>query len=262
MNRIHWSGEEQELVIEAMVEHLRTVPRARYAELWVAGNSILTPDRRRQWQTAYSGPQSKSSVVFREARKRAATVAMVEPVLPAQKGHMPLQQETPVTWVPVPTADPPLTAADLSFEVLLTEVIKRVMARFAPIGETQTPSVPDKELTRLRKATEVFVVPERAPQVPRPVRIALCGPMADQFRRVKERINARKVELVWVDNQKSVTEQDFSRGLDHVVVTRFIRHSHTELAQQAVGKERVHWTSQGTESIVAAVQAIVPGCVN
>lgn len=260
---VHWTSDERELVIEAMAERLRKEPRVRFRELWEAGNELLASDRRRKFFSAYSSVVTNPVVggLFVEARKRASTLQEPMP----GKAHIPLQQETPVTWVPVPTPAPERTVEDFSFEVLLTEVVKRLLDRFAPPvyagnraqdGAGIPPGVLPKAVTT---APEVLI---RDALKMRPVRIALCGPMADQFRRVKERINARKVELVWVDNQKTVTEQDFSRGLDHVIVTRFIRHAHTELAQQSVGKDRVHWTSQGTESIVTTVSGIVPGCVN
>lgn len=251
MGRICWAEDERELVIEAMAEALRKTPHLRYQALWTAGNALLAPDRQRKWFTCYSGRSNAEWTLFEQARLRAAT-----PVVKAVEQEE--ERESDVTWVPVPTPQP---VSEVPFEVLMMEVIRRVWERIAPqSGEPQPGRVPVAP-TRLNP---LFNEIEKAQATgkARPVRVALCGPMKDQFLRVKERVNARKVELVHVDNQKSVDTQDWKGGIDYAIVTRFIRHHHSEAANKVVGRERVFWASQGTEAIVAKVSEVVPGSLN
>jgi len=250
--RIYWTDDERDLVIEAIAEHIRKKPRARYAELWGAGNAILAPDRQRKWYSSYSGAQNSDHVFFSEARKRAQVTDEFgkRPV-----EHVPHEAQPEVTWVPVPT---PQTLSEAPFKDLLAEVAERILVMWAPV---RTPAVIDALTTLQKTVTPASVV---TPQVTltRPVRVACCGLLPAQFNRVKERVNAKKVELVFVDKQYDPHQSDWRRGLDHVIVTRFVRHGHWDQARAALGNERVHWVSSGTETVVAKVSELVPGSLN
>jgi hypothetical protein len=244
--RIVWREDERARVAEGMKERLRVYPRATVMELWEAGNERLLPDRRRKWYSSYSGNSGIEAELFRTARVSSGASGG-EPAM-----HVPQQVESEVTWVPVPTPQP---ISELPFELLLTEVITRLIARLTPV-------VAPRETKPVYPMAPLADVAPKEHKVERPVRIALCGPLKDQFNRVKEQINARKVELVLVDNQKEVNPADWKAGIEYAIVTRFIRHTHSESANKVVGRERVLWSSQGTDAIVAKISEVVPGCLN
>jgi len=262
--RIHWTHDERDLVIEAIAEHMRKEPRARFRELWEAGNAILPAERQRKWYSSYSGAQNADHRFFAEAKKRANVMGpweRITPQLAPGREHVPHEAQPEVTWVPVPT---PQTLVEVPLKELLAEVIDRVLSRF---GAPQREILPYDALQKV-----IEPLPQRMrPDDPgvgvtsvktRPVRIACCGLLQSQFNRVKERVNAKKVELVLVSNQYDPTHADWKKGLDHAIVTRFVRHGHHEQAKQALGNERVHWVSSGTETVVAKVSELVPGSLN
>ena len=269
--RIYWTTDERDLVIEAIAEHIRKRPRARYAELWTAGNAILAPDRQRKWYSSYSGASNTDHVFFLEARRRANAQntfsgfkEMEGPAKDLQARLAKVDAETDVTWVPVPT---PQALDDIPLESLLANCFKRLLERYAAPRsylsyEELQKLVPPLSNTPSYSAKEHQPEANKTLSQIRPVRIACCGLLPAQFNRVKERVNAKKVELVFVDKQYDPHQSDWKRGLDHVIVTRFVRHGHWDQAREALGNERVHWVSSGTDTVVAKVSELVPGSLN
>lgn len=254
--RVWWTNDEKDLVCEAMAERIRLRPGARFKEVWEAGNAILASDRQRRWYSSYSGQHSPLHGLFAEARKRAQ-VAEQHAVPPHQEAAEE-EREAEITWVPVPT---PQRLEEVPLKELLAECIGRLLERWSPL----TGEALKMELNAERRTLSVDAVTARDRMVTervRPVRIGICGLLPAQFRRVKEQINARKVELVWVDNQQNPSMMDWKGGIDYAIVTRFIRHGHHEQAKAVVGGERVVWCASGVESVVEAVEGWVKGARN
>jgi hypothetical protein len=262
--RIHWTPEEREVLVEAMVAQLRVYAGTRKVDLWAAGNAALAEGRRRTWAPSYGGKVTPAAPLFEAAYARlrspqdygANTPIVSEQTMAQVRTHVPMKQDVEVTWVPVPV---PQRLDEVPLKELLAEVIERVIlaaTTYQQVAPLATPQQVEERLTQAR------AMERSEPAKKRTIRIAICGVLSDQFRRIKERLNGAKVEVVLVDNQREPTKQDWKGGIDFVIVTRFIRHGHQEQARMAVGRERVHWVQNGTEAIVAKVVELVPGASN
>jgi len=184
--------------------------------------------------------------LFVEAKRRA-TAKVETPVTEEER-------QPAVTFVPVPTPTP---LTEVPFKELVAECIERILTM------TLTPSIRSEVPSPYLQA-HVNQLMQHAPVQERikPVRIGICGLLPDQFRRVKEQINGKKVELVLVSNQYNPSKEDWKQSMDYAVISRFVRHGHHEQAKSALVHERVRWVSSGTESVVAMVSELVPGSVN
>lgn len=251
--RMHWTRDERDLVAEHMADLLEKQPAIPMKELWIQCQTILDVTRRRPYYTSITTSEKE---LFAEGRKRyEVRVRKPAPVV------APVPVEPTVIHVPVPTPTP---LSEYPFEQVLAEVIGRVLRGWQGAGALAAPPVPSAHGAErpLPSAPLTLMTGPEVGKVRVP-KIGVCGLLPDQFRHVKDRINARKVELVFVSTQTSPSSRDWPSSLDYALVTKFARHGHTEHALNVVTRERYAFLqSAGTDAIVAQIEAWVPGAKN
>lgn len=87
------------------------------------------------------------------------------------------------------------------------------------------------------------------------IRVALLGPLANQAETIKRKVGGIAI-IQWIENEKHFNASSL-KNFDYAVITRHTRHSHTEQALQALGRDRVvRLTTGGIDRAADAIEKL------
>ena len=237
MSRIRWTEEENELIIIRLSEIIQEDPTIRMAEGIMKAQDVLEPNRQRRKTSIQSGFSSK--LLWNSAQKS----------LKLFQDTKKDQDKPEVMFYPKPV---PLDISTVPTHEILAEAFLRVLDRLSPKKESPAQTVNNYQKSYL------FSEPyEERLRVPK---LGLVGLQKDQFNNIKDRVNQKKVELIYVDNWSK--EAKFNKSVDYVILSSFCSHSNLERARQAVESDRVFFVPGGMSSILDKVTELFPSSLN
>ena len=146
-------------------------------------------------------------------------------------------------------------------EPSLAEIIRRVplvdliQAAFAKSEQDTTDRIA-REMSRFFAAFQDSrsvpkPVVEVRPVKPKKLRIAILGPLPDQFRHIEEKVGD-KADLIFLD--KDAKRSSTPPMIDHLIGTRHIHHSDESQAKNMLEEgDRYHYVDGGIKSVVQKV---------
>lgn len=236
MERIAWNESENRAVGESLLILRLAHPLKSIHECLRDAQGVLPPHRRRNMPAATQWKGLNDWVGFYHSKVKRVAEPPPEPVVEVQ--------EVVVREVVQPCLEDVLRNATL--EQLIGAQAQRLMALAS--GNAM------ESLARMMRAaapkTEEFMPPPKGvmvPVLPKLLRIAVSGPMKDQFEHIKQKVGDR-AELVFIDSLRKGTR---TPAVDHIIISRHNQHCNFDKARAA--GIATHFVSSG---ITGPVQKI------
>lgn len=237
--RIIWDSDELAKVARALVEERKTDPHVNIAQLInPAIRKALPESRHRDINTINAVPALKS--VFEKLWLEEVTRLTPDPVIVHVETQAPPDYVTLLGKLDTPS----LAAMLLAKLGKEWETVKPLLGALNGNGHVGAPLNPP-----------VSLLAAASPKSRR-TRVLVCGPFAQQFHEIEQRVADEKipVELLWLDKDKSPGARGLPISADYVVATEFIRHHWNDAFKKAVPPGK-YFFLQGT-GITAVVNKI------